>query len=250
MKTLKQVGKSRNKQKIKHLFNFLFEYISDFWAIIFPDVCEACGNILYKNESVICTKCLYDLPRTDYCYDDKNPIIQLFVGRLHLKRATALFSFHKGSKFRKLLHSLKYNSKPEIGILLGKELGNEMLKSNNFNDIDIIVPVPLHQKRQKARGYNQSEMIAVGISEIMKIPVSIDNLMRNVETTTQTKMKQDERWQNVSGKFIVKNLQEFENKHILLIDDVLTTGSTIEACGEVLEKIKGLRLSVGVLAKV
>ena len=217
--------------------------------LLFPSVCEACGNILYKNENILCTKCLYMLPRTNYCVDTENPIIQLFTGRLRLCRATALFTFQKGSKFRKLLHRLKYNSKPEIGVLLGKELGAEMLKSNNFSNIDFIIPVPLHPKRQKSRGYNQSEMIANGISEITKVPVLNNNLIRNIETTTQTKMNKEERWHNVSGKFITKNPKEIENKHILLVDDVVTTGSTIEACGEVLLKINGLILSIAVLAK-
>ncbi len=223
-------------------------YIEDFWFLIFPYVCEACGATLQKNEQPICTKCLYEIPRTDYCKDLDNDIAHLFAGRLKVEKATALFHFHKGSRFRKLLHSLKYKSKPEIGVLLGKELGAEMYSSKNFKDIDYIIPVPLHPKREKQRGYNQSERIGHGISLVTDIPQLTDVLLRNVETVTQTKMTREERWKNVSGKFIIKNPEMIENKHVLLIDDVVTTGSTLEACGEILLSIKDLKLSIAVLA--
>jgi ComF family protein len=229
--------------------NILSKYIKDFWFLLFPHVCEACGNILYKNEETICIKCLYELPRTDYCYDEENPVTILFTGRLNISKATALFSFHKGSRFRKLLHNLKYKSKPEIGILLGKELGAEMLKSGNFNDIDYIIPVPLHPKREKQRGYNQSNVIGYGISEITKIPLMPDNLTRNIETVTQTKINKEDRWKNVSGKFLISDPVVLKNKHVLLVDDVVTTGSTLEACGETLLTVPGLKLSIAVLAK-
>ncbi|HOZ29502.1 MAG TPA: phosphoribosyltransferase family protein [Bacteroidales bacterium] len=227
----------------------LFQYIEDFWFLFFPHTCEACGTALYKNEGPVCFKCLFELPRTDYCSDPENPIIQLFTGRIKIEKATALFTFHKGSRFRKLLHSLKYKNKPEIGILLGKELGAEMLKSKNFVGIDYIIPVPLHTNRLKQRGYNQSEMIGQGISSVTKIPLLVGSLIRNVETVTQTKMTKEERWNNVSGKFSITDPELIENKHVLLVDDVLTTGSTIEACGEVLLTVDGLKLSIAVLAK-
>lgn len=237
--------------QIHHLNNiFIFKYIEDFWNLLFPLSCETCGQILNKNENIICTKCLTELPRTNYSNDLDNALFQLFNGRLYIQKATALFSFQKESKFRKLLHKLKYKNKPEIGVLLGKELGSEMLKSNNFNDIDLLVAVPLHVKRKKQRGYNQSEMICKGISEITNIKISTDNLIRNIETTTQTKMTKNERWNNVEGKFKILNPELFINKHIMLIDDVITTGATTEACGEELLKINGVKLSIGVIAKV
>ena len=232
------------------MFKKLINYFQDFLFLIFPAHCEACGNVLFKNEEVVCIKCLYELPRTKFSFDKDNPILNLFAGRLPLTSATALYSFQKDSKFRKLLHHLKYKNKPEIGILLGKELASEMKLSNNFNDIDFIIPVPLHPKRKKWRGYNQSEEIAKGISAVLNIPVAADNFIRNVETETQTKKTKDERWQNVSGKFKIVDEKLFENKHLLLVDDVLTTGATLEACGEMLVQIKGVKLSVGVLAKV
>ena len=175
-----------------------FEYLSDFWFLLFPKNCEACGRALSRGEEVLCFDCLYELPRTNFCKELDNPVMQLFEGRIKLERATALFSFQKGSRFRKLLHSLKYHHKPEIGVLLGKELGAEMLSSGNFSDIDYIIPVPLHPNREKKRGYNQSERIASGISAVTKIPVLTGVLVRNTDTKTQTKMNKEERWQNVS----------------------------------------------------
>lgn len=227
----------------------ILTYLEDFWFLLFPHVCEACGTALHKNEAPVCFKCLYELPRTDYCMDQENPVAQLFTGRIKIEKATALFVFHKGSRFRKLLHSLKYKNKPEIGILLGKELGAEMMKSKNFGNIDFIIPVPLHPKRKEQRGYNQSEMIGEGISKVTKIPMQAENLVRAKETVTQTKMTKEERWKNVSGKFVINKPELLINKHVLLIDDVITTGSTIEACGEVLLSVDGLKLSIAVLAQ-
>ncbi|MCF0207420.1 MAG: ComF family protein [Bacteroidales bacterium] len=227
----------------------IIEYLSDFWFLLFPKTCEACGRGLTRGEEVLCFDCLFELPRTNYCYNLDNPITQMFVGRMKIERATALFWFQKGSKFRKLLHSLKYNHKPQIGVFLGRELGAEMLDSGNFSDIDYIIPVPLHPNRQKKRGYNQSERIGAGISEVTKIPMVTDALLRNVETKTQTKMNKEERWQNVSGKFVLANADILKNKHVLLIDDVITTGATTESCGNMLLQVEGLKLSIAVLAK-
>lgn len=227
----------------------IVEYLSDFWFLLFPKNCEACGRALTRNEEILCFDCLFELPRTHFCKDLENPIMQMFTGRMRLERATALFAFQKGSRYRKLLHSLKYHHKPEIGVLLGKELGAEMLSSGNFADIDYIIPVPLHPNREKKRGYNQSERIGSGISAVTKIPVLTGVLIRNVETQTQTKMNKEERWQNVSGKFVLTDAEILKGKHVLLVDDVITTGATTESCGSVLLSVEGLRLSIAVLAK-
>lgn len=227
----------------------IVKYFEDFIFLFYPPVCNACRAPLNINEDAICTKCLYELPRTDFFYDDENAIVHLFAGRIKLEKGTALFHFEQGSRFRKLLHYLKYHQKPEIGVLLGKELGAEMLKSNNFSDIDVVIPVPLHPKRKKQRGYNQSEKIGEGISKVMGIPQYTDVFIRNEYTQTQTRINREERWKNVSGKFKIENNAKIENKHILLVDDVVTTGSTMEACGEILQTVKGLKLSIAVLAK-
>ncbi len=227
----------------------IVEYLSDFWFLFFPKNCEACGRALTRNEDVLCFDCLFGLPRTHFCKELDNPIMQMYAGRLKLERATALFSFQKGSRYRKLLHSLKYRHKPEIGIVLGRELGAEMISSGNFSGIDYIIPVPLHPNREKKRGYNQSERIGAGISEVTGIPVLTGILVRNAETQTQTKMNKEERWQNVSGKFILTDIEMLKDKHVLLVDDVITTGATTESCGGVLLGIEGLKLSIAALAK-
>ena len=229
--------------------NRIVEYLSDFWFLLFPKNCEACGRVLTRSEEVLCFDCLFELPRTYFCRELDNPVRQLFDGRMRVEKATALFSFQKGSKFRKLLHSLKYNHKPEIGVLLGKELGAEMLSSGNFSDIDYIIPVPLHPNREKKRGYNQSERIAAGISAVTGIPVLVGMLVRNEDKKTQTKMNKEDRWQNVSGKFSLTDADRLKGCHVLLVDDVLTTGATTEACGSVLLMVDGLKLSIAVLAR-
>jgi ComF family protein len=230
-------------------YNRIFAWFSDLLFLVYPEQCEACGNSLVRGESVLCIKCLADMPRTDYMHWDDNPVIQVFWGRVRVEMATALFLFGKGSRYRKLLHKLKYKRKPEIGVFLGKELGASLNQSKYFTKIDAIVPVPLHKSRLKTRGYNQSLMIALGISEVTGWDVYTDLLLRVHATETQTKKNKEERWKNVSGKFAVENSERVKNKSVLLVDDVVTTGATLEACAEELLKIEGLKLYIAVLAR-
>ncbi len=222
--------------------------ISDFLNLFYPQVCEACGNALVKNERFLCTKCIVELPYTHYHKIEDNPIEQLFWGRVIVENATALFRFQKKSKYQKLIHKLKYQGRKEIGFELGKYMGAEINLSKRFNNIDFIVPVPLHKKRYKERGYNQSEWIAKGISEITKIPISTDNFIRSVATETQTKKSKFERWKNVQSIFQIENKVEFESKHLLIIDDVVTTGATLESCADKLLEIDGVKISIAVIA--
>ena len=152
--------------------------------------------------------------------------------------------------FRSLIHNLKYQNKKEIGLLLGRMFGEDLIDSDFIKPIDLIVPVPLHPKKMKSRGYNQAEIIAQGISDITSIPLAIDNLVRIVDNPTQTKRTKTERWRNVKGIFDVIDGQVFENKHILLVDDVLTTGSTMEACGIALQKCRDLKISIATIGEV
>ncbi len=217
--------------------------------LLYPDVCEVCRTPLVKGEKTICLKCLADMPYTTFHNEPENMICQLFWGKIRIEMATALFYFAKGSRYRKLLHRLKYNNRPEIGIVLGRELGARIGNSKCFEKIDYIVPVPLHSSRQKQRGYNQSEKIGIGISQVTQIPVFSGAIIRNTATQTQTRKNREERWKNVSGKFSIPNENTLFDKHILLVDDVITTGSTIEAVATELLKVKGLKISLAVLAK-
>jgi competence protein ComFC len=228
--------------------NAVKAYLSDFINLLYPITCAACGKNLTKGETIICTECLYYLPKTNYHKEKENPVSRIFWGRVYIENATAFFFFHKGSPFQELLHKLKYNGRKEIGSELGSYLGAELKHAELYNDIDMIVPVPLHPKRQKKRGYNQSEWIALGIAGQMKIPVDTVSLYRSVATETQTKKGRDERWNNVENIFKIRQANEICNKHILLVDDVVTTGSTLEACARALLAVEGVRVSVACLA--
>ena len=220
----------------------------DFLHLFYPNLCAACGEKLLTQEKVICTKCLVDLPRTNFHYEHDNPVSQLFWGRINVQNATALFRFQKGSKFQDLLHLLKYKGRQDIGEELGRQLGFELKKSELFKTVNVVIPVPLHPKREKKRGYNQAECIAKGIAESMDIEIQARNMVRNIETQTQTKKSRIERWKNVDSIFEIKHPEILNNKHILLVDDVVTTGATLEACAQELLKTHETTVNIAALA--
>lgn len=220
----------------------------DFIHLIYPNTCLVCGEILVQGEEHICIKCLYKLPKTNYHLQEENQTEKKFWGKVKIEHATAFYSFQKGSSVQKLLHELKYKGKKEIGEVLGKHMAIDLMQCDKYEDIDLIVPVPLHKNRYNKRGYNQSEWIAKGLSAIMEKPIETESLVRLIENTTQTKKAVYERWENTQGIFEVSNSSAFENKHILLVDDVLTTGATLEACVEALLKTSGIKVSIVTLA--
>ncbi len=226
----------------------LARYFNDFLELFFPPVCVTCGNRLINQENFICLDCWHDLPVTRFQYEKENKVAQLFWGRVQVENATAYFSYKKGSRYQQLIHSVKYRGLKELGFETGKRFGFELKESPLFQSVDIIVPVPLHPKKEKKRGFNQSDWIAAGIAETMQRPVSTDNLYRKTFTSTQTRKSRFERWKNVDGIFGLKNPEAFNGKHILLVDDVITTGSTLEACAFQLLKIKDTTVSVATLA--
>lgn len=226
----------------------IYSWFTDLFGLLFPDLCAACGQPLVRGEKVICMGCHYNLPRTDFHLFEDNPVSRVFYGRVHLEAATSYLFFNKGGKVQHLIHQLKYKKNKEVGIYLGKLLGHDLTKAGLFQHIQIVVPVPLHPKKQRIRGYNQSEQIAIGLAEAMQISYSKNNLIRNTFTETQTKKSRYSRWQNVSGKFSVIYPEKLEGKNVLLVDDVLTTGATLEACAQELKKIRGIKVSVATLA--
>lgn len=221
---------------------------NSFLELIFPTLCVTCGNRLVTQEKFLCIDCWLDLPVTNFHLYSGNKVEQLFWGRVKIEQATALFSFSKGSNYQHLIHFIKYKGMKELGFETGKRLGILLSESAGFSSVDYIVPVPLHPKKEKMRGYNQSEWIAKGISESMKIPVSLDNLRRNLHTSTQTRKNRFERWENVENIFEATRPEEFEGKHILLVDDVVTTGSTLESCAFQLLQINKVKVSIATLA--
>ena len=229
--------------------NFLKTYWNGLVTIIYPHMCVACGEPLVKSEEFACTTCMYQIQRTNYHLVKENPVAQLFYGRIDLIFATSYYGFDKGGIFQKLIHQLKYKDLKEVGEMLGKEMGRGLLESPHLPPIDAIIPVPLHKKKQKKRGYNQSEHIAIGLASALKTEVDTTTLKRISYTGSQTKLSREKRWKNVEECFSSKDNAALINKHVLLVDDVLTTGATIEACFLALQKIEGIRISVATLAR-
>jgi len=210
--------------------NYFYDFWDDFISLLFPRLCYACGNHLLRNENLICTECYVVIPRTNYHTDMDNPVAQLFWGRCMIERAAAFSYYNKGSRIRNLIHNLKYKGIREIGYELGRIYGLSLKSSGFTADIDLIIPVPLHPTKMRIRGFNQSEIISKGISDATGLAVDVKSLSRKTKSATQTKRSRYERWTNVEGIFQVIDPQTIMGRHILLVDDVITTGSTIESC--------------------
>ena len=206
----------------------------DFVSLFYPRYCFACDNYLVQGEAEICSACLLDLPKTDFHINIRNEFYQKLEGRLPVKFVMAQLMFHKQGKVQKLLHHLKYQNRPEIGVMLGRAYGDVLARAHYTIEFDLIVPVPLHPVRQRKRGYNQSLEFAKGLSEALAVPFDGNLVRRVLQTETQTKRTKLKRWQNVSEVFKVVNPKPLIGKRILLVDDVMTTGSTLEACGQVI----------------
>ena len=222
-----------------------FKYLEE---LFYPRICMACGKSLIKEESILCTFCELKLPKTNFHFWRKNPVLQLFDGRADVFSASVRYQYKKGNNVQSLLHNFKYRGYSDIGVKIGNDYGAELMMSPDFNGIDYIIPVPLHYKKERLRGFNQSERFAFGLSKTMNAKMEVNNLIRKVHTSTQTKKSRFERWQNVNNIFAVKNTEKLTGKHLLLVDDVITTGSTIEACISVLQEISEVKISVAAIA--
>ncbi|MBK0382718.1 ComF family protein [Pedobacter sp. SD-b] len=212
------------------------QYLKDFDALFFPRVCQSCGRSLVKTESCFCTICIYQLPYTKYHLDQNNKLAKQFWGRLDIASAAAFLYFNKAGKVQNMMHQLKYNNQPQVGVELGKMYGKELVKEFHYNNIEAIIPVPLHPKKFKKRGYNQSEQFAIGLSEIMKIPVYNQILYRDLEKESQTGKSRTLRFDNMEAVFKAEKPNLALN-NILLVDDTITTGATLESCALVLQSI-------------
>lgn len=208
----------------------------------------ACREPLVAGEDLLCTDCRFNLPYTNFHQQPDNIVARQFWGKIKVEAAYALFYFTKGGKVQNLMHELKYNGQQQVGNLAGNIAGNQLMQNDIFKTIDYIIPVPLHKKRLLKRGYNQSACFAEGLAAKLNATVEIDNLVRVRATQTQTHKSRFARFQNMQEVFTVRNPERLENKHILLVDDVITTGSTLEACGAKLLEIDGLELSIATIA--
>lgn len=226
----------------------LSQMLRDFAELFFPELCITCDDRLVSQEKYVCMKCWFDLPVTRFGDDEYNRVAQLFWGRVQVEHAASWFHYRKGSRYQELIHSIKYKGLKELGLLAGRKFAESLAESAVFNSADMIVPVPLHRRKLRKRGFNQSEWIARGISEALEKPLSTGNLHRKIYSQTQTRKSRFERWLNVEGIFGVEDSVQFENQHVLLVDDVVTTGSTLEACAFELLKIPGIKVSIATLA--
>lgn len=227
-------------------------YFNDFLSLIFPSVCASCGRSLLSTEDCICTFCHYQLPKTDFHLNESgrgyNPIAKLFWGRVDLQNASAYYIFTKGGNVQRLIHKLKYRGRKDIGVTIGKFYGAELKQCKSLSLINNVLPVPLHPHKLKKRTFNQSEHFANGLSLSMNIPTLVNVLIRTKDLDTQTKRNRYARWENIKESFKVVSPDKIQDKHILLVDDVITTGATIEACANELLKVPGVKVSVAAIA--
>lgn len=222
--------------------------LTDFIHLFFPHVCTGCGSDIINNKHQLCLKCLSELPVTNFFSQPANPVEKKFYGRIPVRNAGSGYFFTKDSLLETLIYELKYKGNKDIGFYLGQLLAKFLSNNNAFNDIDILVPLPLNPKRQKKRGYNQAGSLCNGIASVWKRPVVENAVIRKVNTETQTHMGRITRWENMDGVFAIAEPSLIRDKHILLVDDVITTGASLEACGSEILKVFGTSLSIATLA--
>ncbi|MDR1672490.1 MAG: ComF family protein [Bacteroidales bacterium] len=229
----------------------MFSSASELWKgfvnLFYPNLCFCCTTDLKYGEQYICGHCLYDLPVTGFYRERGNPVEQMFWGRVLVEYATANYFYKKGNRIQTLIHQVKYHGQKEIGEFLGREMGKN-LRASAFAEVDMVVPVPLHPEKFRKRGYNQSEWIAAGVCKEIDKPLDTRTLVRRHAADSQTRRKRYERWENVMAGFGLTVPDALSGKHVLLIDDVITTGATLEACIHALQYTADTKVSVATLA--
>ena len=215
-----------------------------FLHILFPHVCSGCGSDIISRESLLCMRCMAEMPETHFHMHANNPIEKKFWGKLPLVSATAQYYFSKESLIQHLMHQLKYKGNKELGWQLGRLMGSDLLQSNRFKDMEALIPLPLFAAKEKRRGYNQSTILCEGMAEVMGVKILRNVILRKQHTETQTKKGRIERWLNMEGKFELTQPEKIQDKHVLLVDDIITTGATLEACGQELMRADNVNLSV------
>ena len=218
--------------------------LKDLFYLFYPNICANCNEQLLQNEKVICTFCRHDLPLTNFQSYTKNKVSRIFSGRITIEKAYALLFFRKQGVTKNLIHALKYKGNEEVGVFFGNWIGETVAKNKEFSTVDFIVPVPIHAKKKKIRGYNQVTKFGECLSMHLKVPLNEDVLIRQSATKTQTLKSRFERFNDLESKFSARNTSIFKEKHILIIDDVITTGATLEACAKELLKTPGIKISI------
>ncbi|OJW81355.1 MAG: hypothetical protein BGO69_13735 [Bacteroidetes bacterium 46-16] len=215
--------------------------------LFFPRLCEGCRKPLIASEQVLCLSCLLQLPKTEYHHIADNDTAMRFAGRVPFMHASSLAYFTNEGLLQHLLHQLKYKDKKEIGTWLGRQLAIDLKMTDWIKNIDAIIPVPLHYKKEASRGYNQSDLIGQGMSDVLSVPLWGKALARRRHTESQTKKSRAERALNMQDAFVVKTPALLKDKHLLLIDDVLTTGATLESCTHALLEVPGVKISIATI---
>ncbi len=226
--------------------------LNGFVELFYPRLCVGCGRKLFQDEHFLCVECLSSLPLAQVHESEDNFVEQHLYGRPYIESATTLMVYGKETVPQKIIHEIKYHGAKELAQSMGRMLGRQM-KGGRFSSVDMIVPVPLHPKRLKWRGYNQSEWIAKGLSEELGVPVRSDLVERVVETSTQTNKNAEERWSNVKGIFALRqevSTEGLKDHHLLIVDDVITTGSTLMACAAAFSHVDNVKISAASLAAV
>ena len=216
--------------------------------LFFPKVCYACFNLLSDNQDTICINCRHDLPITNFHFDDNDAVKKVFYGRAKVKNGTALFRFEKKGLVQQLIHGLKYRGYEHIGVFLGNWLGGELKTLKQYNDIDAVIPVPLHKNKLKKRGYNQVTKFGQQIAKALNTTFKDHILIKVTNVKSQVNKKRFARWNNSDELFTLQKASLIEDKHILLVDDLITTGATLEACITILNKAKNVKISIATMA--
>lgn len=225
---------------IKDIFN-------GFIDTLFPRICPVCNNVLLSHEKHICTKCRIDIPITRYHMQEFNAMEQLFAGKTPIEKAVGYFFYEKGNPYSNILHNIKYRNNPQLGQYVAKLFAQELLSRDIFRDIDCIIPVPLHHRKKIQRGYNQSEYIAKGFSEVFDIPVHNNIIIAHKSHESQTNKGIYERWLNTQNIFSAQDTQVLENKHVLIVDDVVTTGATLLSAALTIASVPNIKISLATL---
>ncbi len=232
------------------MYKRLAKIINDINNILLPVVCFGCNARLSSGEHVLCTVCRHELPLTDYNFTDENAVDRIFYGRIPIKKASSFLFFTKNGRVQQLMHYLKYKKQESIGGFFGDWYGSLLKEENALSDVDVVVPVPLHPKKEKKRSYNQVSLFAQQIAEHLQVDYTPHLLVRAKNTKTQTKKDRQLRWETIQDAFHANLSKNKEYKHVLLIDDIITTGATIEACASSLRTIPGIKISVASMAVV
>jgi len=230
------------------MFRALGGYWDGFVSLFFPSLCAGCDGVLLHQEHMLCASCSFRLPVNDHHLFRENEAVKRLKGKADAAMASAYLSFSKSSLVQALIHKLKYQKRRDIALFLGEQLGRQLAKSPFYGSVDLIVPIPIHKKKRRIRGYNQSEMIALGIAKAMNLPVDTQSFVRAVHKQSQTTQQRLERYENVENVFACIRPERLQGRHVLLVDDVLTTGATLASAIATLKEATRCKISVATLA--